>query len=215
MKLSLNTLAMAAIISVFAPGVYAQDSASANESKGAREATQMVRARAELLRPVDAKKDQAGAPVEAKLTKRVKLTDGTELPSGTVLRGQVAADDMQAEGTSKLALRFDEARLKNGVSVKVKATIVGFNSPARDSYENAVAEEELPIPNTWNDGTLELNQKNVSGGVDLHSRIASHNSGVFVSTGKDDIVLHKGSEIQFAIGPGAIRSASMNSGGGQ
>jgi hypothetical protein len=38
-----------------------------------------------------------------------------------------------------------------------------------------------------------MDQENVVSGVDLHSKISSQNSGVFVSTKKADIKLHAGS----------------------
>jgi len=86
--------------------------------------------------------------------------------------------------------------------VPVKATIVGFFGPgANDSGSYPVAPGDQ-VPNSWNDGTLQLDQIDVAGGVDLHSKIASANSGVFVSTKKNDIKLSRGSEIQFAIGQG-------------
>ena len=50
-------------------------------------------------------------------------------------------------------------------------------------------------------------------GVDLHSKISSQNSGVFVSMKKNDVKLKAGSEIQFAIAPAA--SNSTQSTGGQ
>jgi hypothetical protein len=53
---------------------------------------------------------------------------------------------MQQQGTSKLALRFVQARLKNGSSVPIKATIVGFYSPGISpsaSYPEVSDELEL------------------------------------------------------------------------
>jgi hypothetical protein len=58
-----------------------------------------------------------------------------------------------------------------------------------------------------------LDQLDVAPGVDLHSNIASQNSGVFVSTRKDDVKLKQGSQIQFAIGPGNSGQNGMTAGG--
>ncbi len=55
------------------------------------------------------------------------------------------------------------------------------------------------IPNSWNDGTLAVDQIGAMNGVDLHSKIASQNSGVFVSTNKDNMKLVNGSELELAI----------------
>jgi hypothetical protein len=165
----------------------------------------MTRARAELMRPLDAKKDHSGSVVQVKLTRKVTLTDGTTLPNGTILVGKVTADDMQQQGMSKLALRFNQARLKDGTEVPIKATIVGIYGPGTDDSVVDPAESG-DVPNSWTDGTLQIDQLGVVGGVDLHSKISSSNSGVFVSTKKDDIKFQEGSEIQFAIGPGKDQS---------
>ena len=69
------------------------------------------------------------------------------------------------------------------------------------------------MPNDWTPATVQIDQENVASGVDLHSKISSQNSGVFVSTKKDDIKLRAGSEIQFAIGPAANRQNSTSTGG--
>ena len=173
---------------------------------GHREALRMVPARAELLRSLDAKKDHPGSAVQAKLVKKVTLANGTELPDGAILDGKVTADDMQQHGTSKLALLFNRAHLKDGTVVPIKATIVGFYGPGAvsHSYPTGAGDE---VPSNWTDGTLQLDQTDVLGGVDLHSKISSRNSGVFVSTKKDDFKLDGGSEIQFAIGPGRAHPA--------
>jgi len=161
----------------------------------------MVPARADLVRGLDAKKAPSGAAVEAKLTQKVTLTNGTELPNGTILVGQVAEDDLQQQGAAKLALRFNQARLKNGTAVPIKATIVGFYSPVDKESDPEGGGPSDEIANTWTAATLQVDQPNVTRGVDLHSKIGSDSSGVFVSTKKDDVKLDAGSEIQLAIAP--------------
>ena len=153
------------------------------------------------MRPLDARKDQPGSTVEVKLRQNVTLTNGKTLPNGTILIGQVTVDDMQQQGMSKLALRFDQARLKDGTIVPIKATIVGFFGPGANDYDNYPQEAGDQVANSWTDATLQIDQINVVSGVDLHSKISSGNSGVFISTKKDDVKLQQGSEIQFAIGP--------------
>jgi hypothetical protein len=134
------------------------------------------------------------------------------LPRGTTLLGQVTTNDMQQQGRSKLALRFDQARLKNGTTVPIRATIVGFypaNAGEFDGPDNLDA-----VPNDWSAKTLQLDQLGVARGVDLHSKISSQNSGVFVSTKKDDVKLREGSQIQFAIAP-ANNGQNGTTAGGQ
>jgi hypothetical protein len=166
------------------------------------EATLMRPAIAVLVNNLDAAKDQSGYAVSAKLQGKLSLSDGTELPRGTVLLGKITADDSQQQGTSKLALRFDQARLKNGTTVPIRATIVGFSTASGD-----------PVPNYWTANTVQLDQQDAAPGIDLHSKIASQNSGVFVSTRKDDVKLKQGSQIQFAIGPGSSGQNGMAAGG--
>ena len=152
----------------------------------------MKQASALLVGNLDAVKDQPGSTVSAKLQGKVNLSDGTELPKGTILLGKITTDDMQQQGTKKLALRFDQARLKDGTTIPIRATIVGFYA-ANEGDTGA-----FPA-NNWTASTLAFDQEDVTSGVDLHSKIASQNSGVFVSSKKDDVKLKQGSEIQFAI----------------
>ena len=214
MKRFFTILAVAA--AVFVLPIYGYSQTSTDQSTpgmggmeapaGHREAMRMVPARAELLHSLNSTKDQAGSEVQAKLVQKVTLTDGTELPEGAILEGKITTDDMQQKGMSKLALRFIEAHLKNGTRVRIKATIVGFYGPGAvsQSYPASAGDE---VPSSWTDGTLQMDQIGVLGGVDLHSKISSRNSGVFVSTKKDKFKLDEGSEIQFAIGPGRGHSA--------
>ncbi len=173
---------------------------------GADEATLMKPASALLVKTLDASKDQSGETVDAKLAGKVRLTNGTELPKGTMLLGKVTADDMQQQGMSKLALRFDQARLKDGTTVPIRATIVGFFSPQAEESEVGPTHYGPDVPNDWSAKTLQLDQENVVSGVDLHSKISSQNSGVFVSMKKNDVKLKAGSEIQLAIAPAASNS---------
>ncbi len=127
MKGHRQALAFATAILALPLFTYTQN-ATAQEFKQAvhQEATLMKPASAVLVDSLDSVRDQSGHTVSAKLQGKVSLSDGTELPRGTVLLGKVTTDDTQQQGTSKLALRFDQARLKNGTTVPIRATIVGF-----------------------------------------------------------------------------------------
>ncbi|MHB8303311.1 MAG: hypothetical protein ACYDC6_10815 [Acidobacteriaceae bacterium] len=150
------------------------------------------------MKTLDANKLKSGYTFHAKLMKAVQLDNGPELPSGTMLVGTIEKDDMQVAGRSKLVLRFSRATLQSGKTVPIKATIVGLYHPEnRYTGENMVAPED--IPPSWNDGTLQVDQENVLPGVDMHSKISSRNSGVFVSKDKDNMTLRYGSDIQLAI----------------
>jgi len=69
-----------------------------SSAPGASEARQMVPAIAALTSVVDSKTTGQGQPIQAVLHGKVKLKDGTQLPSGTVLTGVVTKDDKQLEG---------------------------------------------------------------------------------------------------------------------
>lgn len=175
-------------------------------SPAAREAMKMVPAQASLIGNLDARKIKSGAQFRAELSSTVHLKNGVELPRGTRLVGTVATDKMQPDGTSRLALRFTQAQLKDGKSVPIKATIVGyFPSSSVSAYGSETASD------LWTYKTLQIDQIGAISGVDLHSRIASKDSGVFVSKKKDEMRLGSGSELALAI---AARHSSSTAKGG-
>src|ERR1700678_2459795 len=144
-------LAIAAAVLTFPLCTFAQN------STGQHEAMRMVPVRGALTRTLDAKKDRPGSALQVKLVQKITLSNGTELPDGTILMGHVVVDDMQQQGMSKLALRFNQARLKSGAMVPVKATIVGFYGPGAETAGYPV-EAGDQVPNSWTDGTLQIDQ---------------------------------------------------------
>jgi hypothetical protein len=182
-----------------------QDPTTTNSANGSstqaakQEATDMVPARAYLVRKLDAKNDKPGSQFVAKLSDTVHLKNGTELPHGTELLGSVATDELHMQGNSKLALRITEARLKDGKTIPVKATIVGVWGPEGETANGYYAAPGEAEPNNWTSSTLIVDQLNALPGVELHSRIAGNNSGVFVTKKKDDVKLSGGSELALAI----------------
>lgn len=210
MRLNRNTLALSAIFLTLPLFGMAQASSSSSNlgpvSPEARsQADQMVSANATLLHSLDAKDIQQNAEVRAKLNNAVKLDNGTKLASGTVLIGHVIQDQKEPKGQdTRIAFDFNQAQLKDGKTVPIKATIVGVTPDANQDVGNLVQPG-----NKWTDGPLQIDQVGVLSGVDLHSRIAGSNSGVLVSTKSNDLKLRQGSGIQFAIGPaGSSQAAS-------
>lgn len=177
-------------------------------STAQREAALMVPAQATLDKAIDARKIQPGQQFQAKLTGTVYLKNGLELPRDTVLVGTIATDKMRAGGTSTLALRFTKAELKGGKVVPIQADIMGVSRPTGgENWENiSGAAPSLP----WNGKTLRVDELGALSGVDLHSAVAAPNSGVFVSTKKDDMKLSPGSKLSLAI---AAQGASGMGGG--
>jgi hypothetical protein len=204
MKIYGKTLALTAVISALSMPVLAQSvSATQVDSSGATEAAQMVPAIAQLTRTLDADKDHLDFTFQAELTHKVTLTNGTVLPSHTLLIGTVTRDDMQAAGTSEFALRLNQAKLKDGKTLPIKATIVDIRRPSSDNDGYAAS-------NDWTSQTLTVEQLDVVSGVDLHSEIASNDSAVFVSTKKHDVKLPAGSELKLAIAPASDASSPTN-----
>ncbi|MDE3188047.1 MAG: hypothetical protein KGM96_11075, partial [Acidobacteriota bacterium] len=114
-----------------------------------REAGMMVPAQAALVKDLDSRKTQPGHQFQAVLGSAVHLKSGVELPRGTVLLGTVVTDDMQAKGTSRLALRFTQAKLKSGKVIPIMATIMGITPPAYGFYS-------APGGNNWDGRTLQM-----------------------------------------------------------
>jgi len=170
------------------------------------EAAQMVPAAAVLDKALDARKAQAGQEFRATLTGTIHLKNGMELPRGTALLGTIATDKMQSGGRSTLALRFTQAQLKDGKAIPIQAMIVGVAPP--ESYETWEQNGGGAPPDPWNREVLQVDQVGVLSGVDLHSRIASENSGAFVSTRKDDMKLAAKSQLSLAVGPQASAGTS-------
>jgi hypothetical protein len=176
-----------------------QNSGSSQQSHGMREAMRMVPARAFLVHDLSADKDQVGSEFQAKLTNKVQLHNGPELPAGTILVGKIANDDMNVSGTSKLALRFTEAKLKDGQTVPIKATIVGVTHGASYQPDGFSAGASSTVPNNWNDGTLAVDETDAFPGLELKSKIASKNSGVFVAKDKKNMTIGTNRELDLAI----------------
>jgi hypothetical protein len=178
--------------------------AAADQQSATQEAAWMVPAQVQLLKSLDARKTQTGGQFEAVLNGTVYLRGGTALPHGTVLIGTVVADQMQAKGTASLALRFTEAKLKDGKEIPIRAMIAGISGP-NPGYGYAAQSFGPP---TWDPKTLQVDEVGVLPHVDLHSRVEGPDSGVLVSSHRDDVKLDAGSEMTLAI-------AARNPGNGQ
>ena len=172
---------------------------NATSSAAMQQAMEMVPAQASLAQSIDASKVKQGDLIKATLSDRVQLKNGPELPSGTELIGQVTVDQMQNDGTYRLALVFTNAQLKNGTAVPIKATImrvyppVGYH-PVGDALYYAYANTHY-----WTDRTVQVDQPDALKGVALQSRIAGDNSGAFVSKQKDEIRLSTDTLLDLAI----------------
>jgi hypothetical protein len=198
--LSIATAALSLLIAQFAS---AQAAPGGDTSSVAmQQAMQMVPAQASLSQPIDARKVNPGDQVKATLTEKIQLKNGTDLPSGTQLTGQITVDQIQNDGTFSLALAFTNAELKNGKVIPIKATIMKvFVLGCRLNYHPLGFDiaNAYPITKYWTGRNLQVDQHNALDGVDLQSRIADSNSGNFVSKKKDEIRLSTETVLEFAI----------------
>ncbi len=167
------------------------------------EVMDMVSAHVALKETIDASKVKPGDRIHTTLSDKVLLKNGTELPAGTEIVGVVAADDMQMNGASKLAMNFNTAKLKNGTAIPIKATIVGIYPPEFQDINGRPIKPGDEETDTWAGHPDSVDEIDALPGVDLHSRISSSNSGVLVSTKKHDVKLKYGSEIALAVAPQA------------
>lgn len=190
-------------------GTSSTQGSGSQQAPGRHEAMRMVPARAFMMRKVSADKDQVGSQIEAKLSGKVQLHNGPELPAGTILEGKIAKDDMNVSGTSKLALRFTEAKLKDGQTIPIKATIVGVTHGPGYQPDGFSAASST-VPNNWNDGTLAVDEVDAFPGLELKSKIASQNSGVFVAKDKKNMTIGTNRELDLAIAARHDNGSGMN-----
>jgi hypothetical protein len=164
-------------------------------SSARHEAMEMIPVETSLERNLDARKDKPGVQFQVRLRETAHLKNGPELPNGTTLIGTVTADRMNAQGTSRFALRFTEARLKDGRTIPIRATIMDVSRP-----ENGFGiDPGTEAAQTWRGKALQVDQIGALSGVDLHSRIGARNSGVFVSRKKDNMKFSAGTQLTLAI----------------
>lgn len=96
-------------------------------------AVQMVNVTTQLEKTIDAKKTKAGDPVTAKVTAGTTLSDGTNVPPGSILSGHIdSVTQAEKKGDSIVILTFDKLAVKNGKAIPVKAVVVQVASYASE-----------------------------------------------------------------------------------
>lgn len=91
---------------------------------------EMVSAKAELQKGLNAKKLKQGETVTAKLEQTVNLPNEPALEKNTLLQGQV--DSVQASqnhSNSTVTVTFTQAKLKDGTVLPLKVTVMRVNEP--------------------------------------------------------------------------------------
>ena len=86
---------------------------------------------ANLSAKLSSKNAKVGDAVVLKTTGGVKFADGTKLPSGTKLVGKVVGGGPRAGGDpGRLAVQFDHAEMKGGVTLPLHVTLQAVSRPA-------------------------------------------------------------------------------------
>jgi hypothetical protein len=85
----------------------------------------------ELVSTLDTKTAKTGDKVIVKTTQTIKTADGTEIPKGSKLLGQVAQvrPHSDASQNSAVAVNFDQAELKNGQTLPIHSLIQSVDPP--------------------------------------------------------------------------------------
>jgi len=94
---------------------------------------------AELTKGLDAKRAHVGDEVDARTTSEAKLADGTTLPRGTKLVGNVVdvTAKSKQEKDSKIVIALNRAVLKDGKQVAIQSAVTSMTAPVSNSNANA------------------------------------------------------------------------------
>ena len=165
---------------------------------------QLVSAKAKLTTGLNTQHARQGERVTARLMSNVKAADSMNLPKGTILVGKVEQVQKSSDkGPSKLSVVFNEAKLRDGHMVPIKATLLGaFPVSSWDSFNYTgvggpyIGKHSRYIPD---DQRVDQEAGTLSH-VAMHSAVQSSVSGIFSSKNRN-FKLHRGTELQFAIAP--------------
>ncbi len=161
------------------------------------QSTQLFSANAILTHSLNSNNAKTGQSVTAKLTSAAT----SELPKGTMLIGKVdQVQNVSTAATSKMSITFDQARLKNGKEVPIKAMLLGVYSP-QHQYESGMSSNFLPIqPATVSDAKSITQEPGALKHIGMESSGQSNTSAVFTST-NHTIKLDSGTVLQVAVAP--------------
>ena len=157
---------------------------------------QLMAGNARLTQRLDTKSATAGEKITAKLTNTIKTPEGLTLPNGTELLGRVdQVKSSNDRSPAKLVLTFDQAELKDGKQVPIKATLVGI-SPAGSI-------PQLPEKVARDDSFLQ--EPGTLSGVSMHSAVKADSSVTLTSRDKN-IDLRNGTQMLIAVAPASVNN---------
>lgn len=206
-----SSLAVSAMVVAVCSYAGAQTAPQNNMEQNAPPATQqqaqnlkLVSAGAQLTHDLNTKDAAQGQMVTAKLTTNVKTASGMKLDKGTVLTGKVEqVKKSEDKGPSRLSIVLDQARLKDGRTIPVKATLLGAYpaSTGEDYADNGmngpmIAGQPHFIPS---DQKIDQEPGTLSH-VTMKSAVQSNASATFTSNDRN-INLKRGTRLQIAIAP--------------
>ena len=178
------------------PGVLqaqSNSSAAADTSAEHAQSLRMVPAQTVFDKSLDGKGLQTGQEIQVTLVQKIKLNDGQELPKGTTLAGTVVSNGKASNGSTKLSVRFTEARLKGGKALPIQAVVTGL-------YDGGSLNAQYGT-NSWTPGQVNVEQNSAVSGLVLSSRVGAGESGSF-ETKKDAVKIDRGHALFLAIAPG-------------
>jgi|HubBroStandDraft_5_1064220.scaffolds.fasta_scaffold130059_1 hypothetical protein len=185
----LNTLGFATAAVALSGLAMAQD-----QSQGLK----LMAGNSELVHALSTKSAKQGDPVAVKLTAAIKTPEGVILPRGTELVGHVAnVKASDNKGPSTLVLTFNQAHLKGGKTVAVKATLAGFAA--------ADQPQELPVAVAADDTFEQL--AGSDSGVALRSAVKEDASGTLTSDHRN-VELNQGTQFLVAVGVASAQTTS-------
>lgn len=152
-----------------------------------------------LNRSLSSTQIAVGQRVLAHLTMKLHTRDGLNLPRNTELIGKVSELQRGHGKMTSVALVFNEARLKNGHMIPIKATILGAMPPNDGGYNgggNFFPDTSKPVAYNASIDQESGSFRNVA----LHAAVQSSNSGVFLSK-RNKFRLPAGTQLRIAIAP--------------
>lgn len=181
-----------------------QPESSQTMQQAAQENVQLVSAEATLTHKIDSKNAAQGQAVNAKLTSSVKTAGGMKLDKGTMLLGKVEQVQRSNDnGPSRLSIVFDQARLKDGKTIPVKATLLGAYPASTGEYYAETGTNGATMsgqPHGISDQQKIDQMPGTLSHVGMQSAVQSNVSGTFISKDRN-IDLKEGTRLQVGIAP--------------
>lgn len=154
---------------------------------------------AQLNRTLNSQKISVGQRVAAHLTMKLRTANGLVLPRNTQVLGKVSQLQTGHGKRTRVAIVFNQARLRDGKVIPIKATLLGAVPP---SYGTSSAFNNY-FPDTSKPVSPKAQMDQESGAfrdIALHSAVRSRNSGIFLSK-RNRIRLPAGTQLRIAIAP--------------